>query len=71
VSVYRGLGSAYIPSASLRHRMIGQKKVNLTKRLGTDKYTPSCAVFLISKRVHFNTTSDSRIYQNNSGLSGW
>lgn len=26
VSVYRGLGSAYSPSASLRHIMIGQKK---------------------------------------------
>lgn len=26
VSVYRGLGSAYSPSASLRHSVVGQKK---------------------------------------------
>lgn len=71
MSIYRGLGSAHIPSASVRQRMIGQKKGNLTERLRTDKHSPSC-VFFIShkkkKKVHFNTSLDNRICQNNRGI---
>lgn len=34
VSIYSGLGSAYVPSASLRHRMIGQKKRKSYQEIG-------------------------------------
>lgn len=62
VSVYRGLGSAYSPSASLRHSMIGQKKEFLPRDGEQTSIGPQ------QKKVHFNTNSDNRIYQNNSRL---
>lgn len=62
VSVYRGLGSAYSPSASLRHSVIGQKKEFLPRDWEQTSTDPP------RKKVHFNTNSDNRIYQNNSGL---
>lgn len=48
VSVYRGLGSAYSPSASLRHSMIGQKKEFFLERLGTDQHRPPGKKFLLT-----------------------
>lgn len=62
VSVYRGLGTASSPSAPLRHSMIGQEKEFLPRDWEQTSMGPQ------EKKFIFNTKSDDRIYQNNSGL---